>query len=402
MKKKLTIFIIILFFVIFVTVLVIYLNFNNKSNISKNPTLSIMLETDENSGLYEASSSNKWPTENYTFNESKSYCNGGSTLVWDSQTNSISLTASNGENCFVYFDKEPVIVYLYDYIKRKVYTSDGVNGLYYHDGTGSYTNADEEAGDKSYRYSGANPNNYICFGSNANPCPDEYLYRIIGIFDENNDNLYQTKIIKNTIADSSMLGTNTRDYTDDILYTWNYNTSVSRYGSNNWTTSELNKINLNINYINYLGSDWSKLIEVTNWHLGAFTSASKAKNLFNYERNNSGYGSNPTVYDYKIGLLYPSDYGYAASPSNWKTSLDEYSNVTGNNWLYTELESWTAEWTISSSSTNAYTVWRISYGDLSTRTANYSFSVRPTFYLKYTVKIAGGDGTISNPYRVSE
>ena len=35
-----------------------------------------------------------------------------------------------------------------------LYTSDGENGLYYHDGSGSYTNASEEAGDNSYRYSG--------------------------------------------------------------------------------------------------------------------------------------------------------------------------------------------------------------------------------------------------------
>ena len=27
--------------------------------------------------------------------------------------------------------------------------------------------ADQEVGDGSYRYAGANPNNYICFGSDA-------------------------------------------------------------------------------------------------------------------------------------------------------------------------------------------------------------------------------------------
>lgn len=34
------------------------------------------------------------------------------------------------------------------------YTVDGENGLYYHDGEGNYINANQEAGDNSYRYSG--------------------------------------------------------------------------------------------------------------------------------------------------------------------------------------------------------------------------------------------------------
>ena len=38
------------------------------------------------------------------------------------------------------------------------------------------------AGDNSYRYAGANPNNYVCFGSTANTCPSKNLYRIIGVF----------------------------------------------------------------------------------------------------------------------------------------------------------------------------------------------------------------------------
>ena len=43
---------------------------------------------------------------------------------------------------------------LASYITDTLYTADGVNGLYLHDGIGSYTNADQEAGDNSYRFSG--------------------------------------------------------------------------------------------------------------------------------------------------------------------------------------------------------------------------------------------------------
>ena len=86
---------------------------------------------------------------------------------------------------------------LVEYITTEVYTgTDGDNGLYYHDGSGTYTNADQEAGDNSYRYSGANPNNYVCFGSDEETCPNDNLYRIIGVFDG------QVKLIKLTLFGS--------------------------------------------------------------------------------------------------------------------------------------------------------------------------------------------------------
>ena len=146
-----------------------------------------------------------------------------------------------------------------DYIINDIYTEDGENGLYYHDGVGSYTNADQEAGDNSYRFSGANPNNYVCFGSDEETCPNDNLYRIIGVFNG------QVKLIKNDYTTSGMLGTDGRDYygayssstsnyrgnmntSTIVAYRWNYDTSVSTYGSNNWTTSEFNTINLNTNY----------------------------------------------------------------------------------------------------------------------------------------------------------
>ena len=77
-------------------------------------------------------------------------------------------------------------VLLADYIKG-LYTSQGSNGIYYH--TSSLANS---AGDNSYRYAGANPNNYVCFGSNASTCPSDNLYRIIGVFGS------EVKLIKST------------------------------------------------------------------------------------------------------------------------------------------------------------------------------------------------------------
>ena len=83
---------------------------------------------------------------------------------------------------------------------ENLYTTDGENGLYLHDGQGTY--GAQEAGDNSYRFSGANPNNYVCFGSDAVSCPVDNLYRIIGVFDG------EIKLIKHDYANSNMLGTN--------------------------------------------------------------------------------------------------------------------------------------------------------------------------------------------------
>ena len=284
--------------------------------------------------------------------------------------------------------------------------TDGENSLYYHD-----ADLANSAGDNSYRYAGANPNNYVCFGSTESPCPNEYLYRIIGVFDG------EVKLIKADYTTSAMLGTDGRDYSgsyvdmwgespyykgnmtqsDIATYRWNYDTSVSSNGSNNWTTSEFNTINLNTNYWNYLGATWQNLIATTTWYLGATESNNTVKEVYEGERNNAGYGSNPTIYTDEIGLMYMSDYGYAAYPDAWITNLGSYDNssITSNNWLYMGL----FEWTItprSSRSNHAFNLNR--YGQVITSSAYNGFAVRPVFYLNSDVEYAGGTGTESDPF----
>ena len=79
----------------------------------------------------------------------------------------------------------------------KLYTgTQGENGIYYHNA--SLTNG---AGDNSYRYAGANPNNFVWFGSSESPCPTVNLYRIIGVFGD------KVKLIKHDYVNSNLLGT---------------------------------------------------------------------------------------------------------------------------------------------------------------------------------------------------
>ena len=363
----------------------------------------------DNGSNYEESTSNSYTFNNLTSNTTfyiKVYVEDSNGRV-----SSEYVTSEETESSFAA-----------DYIINNVYTSDGANGLYYHDGVGTYTNASEEAGDNSYRYSGANPNNYVCFGSDAATCPNDNLYRIIGLFDDDKDGIYNIKLIKYDYTTSEMLGTDGGYVGDEIssmeenYYKGNMNTSTiaifiwgddgSYYGSNNWNASDLNTINLNTNYINYINNidtKWVNMIATTTWYLGSMDYENyTSKEYYEFERSNNTYDDNPTTDNAKIGLMYVSDYGYAASPENWTTGLTNYNNDANrnNNWMYMGSE----EWTITTFSTNYYNVYTLYYdGILSGQSAGRGGgnTARPVFYLESSVSITGGTGASNNPYRLS-
>ena len=279
-------------------------------------------------------------------------------------------------------------------------------------GEGEMMSSYYDANDYSYRYvnDGSDINNYVCFGAGANAggeCPLHNLYRIIGIFDG------KVKLIKADYTTEEMLGVNSRDYagefTDDlskyrgeiedtstiVSYSWNSDQSERADGSNDWTTSELNTINLNVNFVNYIdrdGKGWSDLISVTNWNLGEVGYyGTSAKSFLHYEKNSD------KIYSSKIGLMYPSDYGYAYRPSHWLYSIPTYDVIKEDNWLYLGL----AEWTITpQTSSYAGAFYLSDYGHPFDESPNSAFAIRPVFYLNSDVELAGGDGTQESPYRI--
>ena len=301
--------------------------------------------------------------------------------------------------------------FLTDCIIEWLYTEDGINDLYYHDGMGAYTNASEEAGDNSYRYSGADPNNYVCFGSDEEICPDNNLYRIIGLFDDDKDGKYKAKLIKADLANNELLGENgnynTNVFVDtDLEYYKGKLKTINRYywnddtQSNNWNESELNTINLNENYMSSINYNWQNLIDYSNWIIGGNSIANiyevSVKNAYNFEIITP---IDATKYSDEIGLMYVSDYGYAASPENWQTILYEYDNDLNrnNNWLYLGI----LEWTITRiTDYNDYVSGINSSGRVGYDYIGYSEAVRPVFYLKENVILNSGDGTISDPFRI--
>ena len=290
---------------------------------------------------------------------------------------------------------------------------DGVEGIYYHDGVGDYTNASLEAGDNSYRYAGVNPNNYVCFGSDAAACPEDNLYRIIGVFGE------QIKLIKADFANSDLLGTNGSYYpygtynanefsnyegsktTIDKFY-WNYiNASTSTI---NWSASELNTINLNQNFLGHFSAQWQSKISSISWKVGGNTRANitnaTVKNVY---QNEIVSPATSTVVSAKIGLMYVSDYGYGASPDNWNRQLSSYNNslTRENNWLYSGITEWTiTPWTdVTNASVRINDEGKV--GDIFYSNTDLC-GVRPVFYLESNVELSGNHtGTQSDPYRIT-
>jgi len=151
---------------------------NNKKISNYNTSvLSINLETKAGSGIYEEATDSKWPTSGYTFNTELSRCEQGSQITWSEETKKITVSSSKSDRCYVYFDKIPTFA---DHIIG-LYTTQGANNLYHHDGT-----LENGIDDGSYRYAGSyeTTNNWVCFGTDATTCDDEHLYRIIGVFED--------------------------------------------------------------------------------------------------------------------------------------------------------------------------------------------------------------------------
>ncbi len=119
-----------------------------------------------------------------------------------------------------------------------------------------------------------------------------------------------------------------------------------------------------------------------------------------------------TTWTGKVGLMYPSDYGYATSGSstidraaclnkelyNWyKSGISDCKN---NDWLLLS----STQWTISPDAGPSYanSAFFVNYsGDVYSNNASYNYGVRPVVYLSSNVKIISGDGSIYNPFELS-
>ena len=275
--------------------------------------------------------------------------------------------------------------------------------------------------DNNIRYVGANPNNYVEFNGEA--------WRIIGVF-----------------------GSNLKLVRDDILTTYSFDNKTTAqgietdYGTNDWTNSYLREF-LNDYYydgktitchsdsatnwvngltakhetitcpdINKINDSAKSMIQNTTWTLGGTTYKTNnapyetypVNELYTSERGTQVYSKHATTSTDYIGLIYPSDYGYASTDAscrqNLRSGLTYTNNAYGgtptcknNNWLYNGV--W--YWTISPLSSYAYGVFIVhSDGYLNSHYALGRGSVRPSLYLKSDIKIVSGSGTKDDMFKL--
>lgn len=70
----------------------------------KKDLMSLMLETEQGSGMYEASKTGKWPDGEYVFNKELSKCENGGELSWDNEKNQVVMVGNSSDKCYLYFN----------------------------------------------------------------------------------------------------------------------------------------------------------------------------------------------------------------------------------------------------------------------------------------------------------
>ena len=294
----------------------------------------------------------------------------------------------------------------------------GCNGEYYYalqyetsnNKYSTYNEALEKAVEDGY-LTKDNVKNFVCFGSTATPCPTENLYRIIGVFNANYHNIddkFLVKLVKYNSASSDLLGTN-GDYYGNIEptsagykeqangalsgYYWNYKATDS--ATNIWSTSLLNKTNLNTNYLNNIGTFWANKIAMTTWKVGGNTFQNIRGQIASVAYQNEIVSpSENTTYAAKVGLMYVTDYAFAYAPMYWTINIGDYKE--DDNWL----DRGTLIWYITRNSSSVDKVYWSSDSLVFSSETSKSFPIYPTFLLTSTTTYDSGTGTMSDPIRI--
>ena len=304
----------------------------------------------------------------------------------------------------------------------------------------------DDTPDENIRYMGANPNNYVKFNNE--------LWRIIGVMNNvdggvvSGDDASRVKIIRaeslgefpyyDECADENWTDNGDGTYTcsalrfnnnwpnstvNEILTTYyNNGTHAAYHGTmyinNKWINYPTTAINFTSNGLN---NKSKSLLETATYYLGGYNATSEDQ--YNYqtmisskwyeaERTNEG-NNNPLTWTGNLGLMYPSDYGYATnggSTSN-KTLCDGYALYTLNNsdrlfckinnYLYDKKNQWTITprtdyYSLITSLSNS--------GFITNLSSHHGYNISPVLYLKSTVKIVAGpnsDGSSTKPYRLT-
>ena len=385
------------------------------------------------------------PGKNDGYAVEKVICDNGAVGEWNNDDWGLLTTnLSKRTKCNVYFKKYSI--------------TDKITELAQHD-TINFASDDP---DNNIRYIGANPDNYVYFNcSDYNNQSDSTCekWRIIGLFNNITKSDGTKENLIKIIRDNS-LGNITWDYKKNGV-----GSSTSDSGSNDWSDSQLMMM---LNPVDYLKSGYtnsndiisynnqelySKMgsyyngtkgckpsaiakgetfnctemdfttnglkndntrnaIENVVWNLGGSSTYNDVTVSMFYERERGTTVSSnrPPNWTGKIGLMYPSDYGYATSGGqtrdratclakelyNWDSSSE--SDCKNNDYLF---KSSYHQWTLVPGSSLAAAVFYVdSSGFVAGTNASYSRGVRPALFLKSSISISGGTGSSTEPYQL--
>lgn len=174
---------------------------------------------------------------------------------------------------------------------------------------------------------------------------------------------------------------------------------------NNWNNSGV-KSYLNSTYYNTIDSSYKKMIAEATYYLGGPNSTNykslSSSDYYDIERNSTAiYAGNPSQVTQYIGLMYPSDFGYAGGNSCINSSLYNYSNsCQDKNYLNNNQ----LEWLITPNSDD-YQYAMVLHGHVGIIDMDLvptGSSIRPVLYLTDSTNIIDGTGSSSNPFILSQ
>ena len=270
----------------------------------------------------------------------------------------------------------------------------------------------DDTTDKNLRYIGDSPNNYVKFNNE--------LWRVIGIMnnveDSNGNKGSHVKLIRaESIGDyswdnklsgtgSSTSDNGSNDWNDATLMEilnhglyWNRTSGTCSSGQNGATAScDFTTTGLTV--------EAKGMISSIKWNLGGHTTYDDILlNFYTKERGTTVYSGRPTTWTGYVGLMYPSDYGYAVGGSVRNICLSQNlhtyndNSCKENDWLYLT----TTEWTATPRSDHAYYAFNVNgNGYLYFSSAYNTYAIRPVVYLNSNIKKTGGIGSSVDPFTI--
>ena len=292
--------------------------------------------------------------------------------------------------------------------------------------------------DNNIRYIGKDPSNYVYFNcSDYNNQSDSTCekWRIIGLFKNmTKEDGTQEDLVK--IIRNESIG----------KYSWDTSDTTDNTGAGygDWTNSDIlkllnagyetEKVNGSLYYNSKKGTCYSgrenatkscdftstglkndltrNAIENVIWRLGGSSTDKEVitETFYKNERGTMVYSGHATTWKGKVGLMYPSDYGYATSggtTSNRQSCLaKELYNWDGsdvvdcknNNYLYNG----NYQWTLTPITLRAhYILHAYPSGGVCTTITYREDDTRPVLYLKSNISITSGDGSSTSPFQLS-